>query len=173
MDLVCRLADRLRTGRRLVHHSNREGQDNAELALSGTPRHRNVRRSRDGRQGMIHRTFLVTAIALATGCDWMPGKPTAPQTERGNSEAIHGFVNLWGTNCQGCHGAEGTWGAARPLNDPLYQSLVTDEWLRTTVSDGINGTLMPPHSISNGGRLTDEQIQEIVSGMRSNWTGSP
>ena len=122
---------------------------------------------------MIHRTFLVTAIALATGCDWMPGKPTAPQTERGNSEAIHGFVNLWGTNCQGCHGAEGTWGAARPLNDPLYQSLVTDEWLRTTVSDGINGTLMPPHSISNGGRLTDEQIQEIVSGMRSNWTGTP
>lgn len=123
---------------------------------------------------MIRHTLIVTGLCLAaTGCDWMPGKPTAPQIERGNSAAIHGFANLWGTNCQGCHGADGIWGPARPLNDPLFQSLVTDEWLIGTVSDGVAGTLMPPHSIANGGRLTDAQIREIISGMRARWTGTP
>jgi cytochrome c oxidase cbb3-type subunit 3/ubiquinol-cytochrome c reductase cytochrome c subunit len=122
---------------------------------------------------MIRRFLPIVTLIVAAGCDWMPGKPTAPQIERGNAEAVHGFKNLWDTNCQGCHGQDGMWGAARPLNDPLYQSLVTDEWLTATVSNGIKGTLMPAHSIANGGRLTDEQISEIVSGMRAEWTGTP
>jgi len=123
---------------------------------------------------MMRSTLALIGLGLAAnGCDWMPGKPTAPQIERGNAEAMHGFADLWGSNCQGCHGADGIWGPARPLNDPLYQSLVTDDWLIATVSNGIDGTLMPAHSVSNGGRLTNEQIQEIISGMRANWMGTP
>jgi cytochrome c oxidase cbb3-type subunit 3/ubiquinol-cytochrome c reductase cytochrome c subunit len=103
----------------------------------------------------------------------MPGKPVAPEVDRGNPTSVHGFEPLWATNCQGCHGADGTWGPARPLNDPLYQSLVTDQWLRTTISDGIAGTLMPPHAVQNGGWMTDDQIDEIVSGMRAAWAATP
>ncbi len=103
----------------------------------------------------------------------MPGKPGKPEVDRGNPSSVHGFEPLWSTNCQGCHGAEGMWGPARPLNDPLYQSLVTDAWLRTTISDGISGTLMPPHAVRNGGWMTDEQIDELVSGMRANWATTP
>ena len=116
------------------------------------------------------------AFALVTGlsgCDWMPGKPDAPQVNRGNSKAIHGFENLWTRNCQGCHGETGQWGPARPLNDPLYQSLVTKEWLTKTISDGISGTWMPPHALEQGGQLTTTQIAEIVDGMQSTWTGTP
>jgi len=103
----------------------------------------------------------------------MPGKPVAPQVDRGDPASVHGFDALWSTNCQGCHGADGTWGPARPLNDPLYQSLVTDDWLRSTISDGISGTLMPPHAVRNGGWMTDEQIDEVVSGMRTHWATTP
>jgi hypothetical protein len=60
-----------------------------------------------------------------------------------------------------------------PLNDPLFQSLVTDQWLQETISNGIPGTLMPPHSVDNGGWITDSQIEEIVSGMRTAWRGTP
>ncbi|MDP7069899.1 MAG: c-type cytochrome [Phycisphaerales bacterium] len=117
---------------------------------------------------------LIALLLLATaGCDWMPGRPTTPEVDRGNPTTVHGFAPLWATNCQGCHGENGTWGPARPLNDPLYQSLVTDQWLRTTIADGINGTLMPPHSTANGGWMTDEQIDAVVAGMRTNWGGTP
>ena len=118
-------------------------------------------------------TILIVAITALVGCDWMPGRPTAPQVDRGNPASVHGFAPLWSINCQGCHGETGIWGAARPLNDPLYQSLVTDKWLQETISNGIPGTLMPPHSVDNGGWITDSQIEELVSGMRTAWRGTP
>ena len=122
---------------------------------------------------MIRVALVIANLALLAACDWMPGKPTAPEINRGNPASIHGFTNLWNVNCQGCHGETGMWGAARPLNDPLYQSLVTDEWLTSTISNGIPGTLMPAHAVSMGGHVTDEQIKEIVEGMRTHWTGTP
>ena len=117
--------------------------------------------------------LLLLMLLVTAGCDWMPGRPTVPEGNRGNPETVHGFAPLWATNCQGCHGEDGMWGPARPLNDPLYQSLVTDDWLRTTISDGIKGTLMPPHSIDNGGWMTEGQIDSVVSGMRANWATTP
>jgi len=118
-------------------------------------------------------TLLLTATILLGACDWMPGRPTAPEVDRGNPAAVHGFKPLWATNCQGCHGETGQWGPARPLNDPLYQALVTDAWLTATIADGIDGTLMPPHAVRNGGWMTDAQITEVVDGMRDHWRGSP
>lgn len=116
--------------------------------------------------------IILLCITL-TACDWMPGKPVKPEVDRGNPESVHDFSALWKTNCQGCHGASGRWGPARPLNDPLYQALVTDDWLRSTIANGVEGTLMPPHAQQNGGWMTDQQIDVIVTGMRSRWRTSP
>jgi cytochrome c oxidase cbb3-type subunit 3/ubiquinol-cytochrome c reductase cytochrome c subunit len=117
--------------------------------------------------------ILIGSVFTLAGCDWMPGRPTVPEVDRGNPSSIHGFTPLWSINCQGCHGEQGLWGAARPLNDPLYQSLVTDEWLKATISNGVPGTLMPPHSVDNGGWITKIQIDELVAGMRTQWRGTP
>ena len=121
---------------------------------------------------LLSLALVLCPVGLAA-CDWMPGRPTVPEVDRGNPAAVHGFEPLWSTNCQGCHGAEGLWGPARPLNDPLYQSLVTDAWLNRTIAEGIPGTLMPPHAVRNGGWMTDSQIDEIVKGMRTHWRGTP
>ncbi|MCH2141811.1 MAG: cytochrome c [Phycisphaerales bacterium] len=121
------------------------------------------------------RLLLLSLLATTfTGCDWMPGKPTRPETARGNPAADVEFSSLWATRCAGCHGIDGTWGGARPMNDPIYQSLVSDDYLRTVTAAGVDGTLMPAFAVAHGGELNDQQIDIIVDGIRSTWgKGTP
>lgn len=122
----------------------------------------------------------ILLAALLAGCDWMPGKPTKPEVERGDAHAVTSFDTLWTTHCSGCHGAGGRFGAARPMNDPLYLSLADDAYLTRVTRDGVADTLMPPFSQDNGGPITDAQITIIVDGIRETWghdtphaTGAP
>ena len=79
---------------------------------------------------------------------------------------------LYGANCAGCHGAGGSGGAAQPLRDPLYLAVADDATIRRVVRNGVAGTAMPAFAQSAGGMLTDEQIDAIVSGIRTQW-GKP
>ena len=110
------------------------------------------------------------AITLLTGCNThLPGQPTEAERWRAPAEIID-FNQLYTQNCAGCHGAGGKLGAARSLNDPLYLAFVTDDALRQAISKGRAGTNMPAFSEQAGGHLTDQQIELIVAGMRSNWS---
>ncbi|MCH2148878.1 MAG: cytochrome c [Phycisphaerales bacterium] len=113
---------------------------------------------------------LLTLAVSCAGCDWMPGKPTKAEEPELPSDVL-AFTTLYTNNCSGCHGANGTFGAARPMNDPLYLSLASDDYLSTITADGVAHTLMPAFSTANGGGLTPEQIQELLKGMRRNWGG--
>lgn len=108
-------------------------------------------------------------LLLATGaCDWMPGKPTREE-EPVIPADVHSFNTLYRNNCSGCHGANGQLGAARPLNDPLYLALASDEYILKVTNDGVTHTLMPAFSIANGGGLTETQVHEILEGIRRAW----
>jgi mono/diheme cytochrome c family protein len=72
-------------------------------------------------------------------------------------------------NCAGCHGADGHFGGALPLNNPTYLALVDDASMRNAIAIGITGTAMPAFAVSSGGMLTDDQISALVNGIRSNW----
>lgn len=106
-------------------------------------------------------------LALA-GCDSLPGKPTEAERYVLPSD-VKDFADLWGTNCSGCHGADGRLGPARPLNDPLYLALASDQDLTAVISAGVEGTAMPAFAITQGGTLTDEQIAALVGEMRKRW----
>ena len=41
--------------------------------------------------------------------------------------SVTDFSTLYEDNCAGCHGRDGRFGAARPLNDPLYLALIGKE----------------------------------------------
>jgi cytochrome c oxidase cbb3-type subunit 3/ubiquinol-cytochrome c reductase cytochrome c subunit len=84
-------------------------------------------------------------------------------------EAVLNFDQLYGENCAGCHGANGQNGAAASLGNPKYQALVDDASLRTVITHGEKGTLMPAFGISSGGSLTDAQINVLIQGMRQRW----
>lgn len=114
---------------------------------------------------------LLLTVALGA-CDWMPGKPTREEEPVIPSD-VHSFNTLYRNNCSGCHGANGQLGGARPLNDPLYLSLASDEYLLGVMTDGVPHTLMPPFAKSQGGGLTNTQLRDILDGIRRAWGPMP
>jgi cytochrome c oxidase cbb3-type subunit 3 len=112
----------------------------------------------------------ILAISLLTGCNArLPGQPTEAERWRAPEE-ITDFNQLYAQNCAGCHGLGGRLGAARSLNDPLYLSFATDDALRNAIAEGRTGTNMPAFSQQVGGSLTDQQINLLITGMRSRWS---
>jgi cytochrome c oxidase cbb3-type subunit 3 len=109
----------------------------------------------------------VMVLALA-GCSHLPGQP-GPGPEVVRPTDVLNFNTLYRQNCSGCHGANGTGGAAVSLGSPVYQELVDDATLRRIITDGIPGTVMPAWARSAGGTLTDPQIDVLVHGMRARW----
>jgi mono/diheme cytochrome c family protein len=110
----------------------------------------------------------LTAIGLGAGCDSWPGKPK--EEDRWAPPAkVTDFNRLYSQNCAGCHGADGRFGSARPLNDALYLALVNADAMRQVTAKGVPGANMPAFARQAGGSLTDEQIDALVGGMRSKW----
>jgi mono/diheme cytochrome c family protein len=113
---------------------------------------------------------FVLSIALLTGCSArLPGQPNEAERWRAPAE-ITDFKQLYTQNCAGCHGAAGKLGAALSLNDPLYLTFVTDDAMREAISNGRAGTNMPAFSQPAGGRLTNQQIELLVNGIRAQWS---
>jgi mono/diheme cytochrome c family protein len=83
---------------------------------------------------------------------------------------ISDFGTLYEQNCAGCHGSEGSGGAAIALANPVYLAIADDAVLRRATASGIPGTSMPAFAQSAGGMLTDKQIDVIVSGIRKSWS---
>jgi cytochrome c oxidase cbb3-type subunit III len=79
------------------------------------------------------------------------------------------FSFLYARNCSGCHGPDGKGGAANGLGDPVYLAIADDVAIRRVTSGGVRGTSMPAFAQHSGGMLTDDQINVIVRGMRSQW----
>jgi cytochrome c oxidase cbb3-type subunit III len=58
------------------------------------------------------------------------------------------------------------------LSDPVYLAIVDDDTLRSTISKGRPGTAMSAFAQTEGGMLTDEQVNAIVRGIRERWSKS-
>ena len=118
---------------------------------------------------MDYRAALLAVLATAAwACDGAPGRPAA------NSEVIApnkvvDFAVLYANNCAGCHGPDGTGGAAIALADPVYLAIADAATIRRITTDGVPGTAMPAFAQSAGGFLTAEQIDVIGNGMRERW----
>jgi mono/diheme cytochrome c family protein len=115
----------------------------------------------------VYFSVSVLLTALAVGCS---RTGTLGELERPvRSDQITDFATLYGRNCAGCHGADGKFGPAPPLNDPLFLAIVPDSVLLQLVADGRPGTPMPGFSRKKGGSLTDEQVEALAGGIKSRW----
>jgi cytochrome c oxidase cbb3-type subunit 3 len=119
------------------------------------------------RQRVPNRSLFLLLCLIMPGC-WKPGE-SRHDTRPIRSDEVTDFSTLYGQNCAGCHGADGQLGPAPPLNDPLFLAIVPDEVLSMLVAEGRPGTPMPAFSRSNGGTLTDEQVQAIADGIKARW----
>jgi mono/diheme cytochrome c family protein len=113
---------------------------------------------------MIRSLFWLSAGAAIVlfGCGHAPEQYVLP-------DQVSDFSALYGANCAGCHGREGRNGAARPLNDQLYLTLIGRERLREVIANGVPNTTMPPFAQEAGGTLTEHQITVLADEMQKRW----
>ena len=109
---------------------------------------------------------VVALVASLVSCSSSPAIHRADSAVVPPSEIVD-FNTLYGENCAGCHGVEGSGGAAIGLANPVYLAIADDTVIRRTASNGVPGTPMPAFAQSAGGMLTDKQIDAIVNGIRS------
>ena len=109
----------------------------------------------------------VAALSLCIGCR-PPGKPTSADIEI-KPEEVRDFAVLYRLNCAGCHGADGKGNAALALANPVYLAIASDDTIRRVTAAGVRRSLMPAFAKSDGGTLTDEQIEILTREMRARW----
>lgn len=110
----------------------------------------------------------VLTLVILPGCSRFPGRPS-PSAWPENPSKVTDFTVLYSENCAGCHGDNGKFGAALPLNNPAYLAIVDDASVREAIANGIAGTSMPAFATNSGGMLSDDQVAVIVKGIRSRW----
>jgi cytochrome c oxidase cbb3-type subunit III len=120
---------------------------------------------------VINRSFIgsllaLLAVAVCVACSSSSGRP-AQNSAVVPPDQIVDFAVLYAQNCAGCHGVEGSGGAAFGLANPVFLAIANDDIIRRTATNGVPGTPMPAFAKSAGGMLTDKQIDAIVSGIRS------
>ena len=117
--------------------------------------------------------LALLALALlaldCSGCGSSPGRPAADAIPI-DPDDISNFESLYAHNCAGCHGPNGKGGASTALANPLYLTIVDNSILRRVTTSGVAGTLMPAFAKSEGGMLTDQQINVVVKGIRDHWS---
>ena len=82
-------------------------------------------------------------------------------------------TQLWSLNCAECHGTRGEGVDAPALNSQQFLSSVTDEQIRGIIAGGIPGSEMPAWLADYGGPLTQQQINALVSYLRSWQAAAP
>jgi mono/diheme cytochrome c family protein len=115
---------------------------------------------------IIGSTLAVFALAVCVACGNSSGRP-AQDSAVVPPDQIVDFSVLYAQNCAGCHGVEGSGGAALALANPTFLAIADDSVIRRTAAKGVPGTPMPAFAQSAGGMLTDKQIDALVRGIRS------
>jgi mono/diheme cytochrome c family protein len=76
-------------------------------------------------------------------------------------------AKFYATYCAACHGASGKGGFAPAIGSEKYLSAKNDAAITQATRDGVTAKGMPAWSKSKGGALTDDQIADIVTYLRS------
>jgi len=109
------------------------------------------------------------SAALLVGCGLPPGQPRADSAPLTPDKVVE-FAVLYGDNCAGCHGTNGRGGAAIALDNPVYLAIADESAMRERIANGVSGTSMPAFAQRAGGTLTEQQVDALVSGIRTRWS---
>jgi mono/diheme cytochrome c family protein len=74
---------------------------------------------------------------------------------------------LFVANCAECHGRNAEGGSGPTLNAKEFLKSTTDDQIHLLIAAGVSGSDMPAWSLDYGGTMTDEQVNELVTYLRS------
>lgn len=86
-------------------------------------------------------------------------------TAHAQGDAARGKT-LFSNNCAVCHGADAN-GRVGPTLKKDFPAIRVDAFLKETITNGVDGSVMPAWSRTKGGPLTDGDIDDIVAYIRS------
>jgi mono/diheme cytochrome c family protein len=76
--------------------------------------------------------------------------------------------HLFSDNCAECHGDNAEGGGDAPtLNSKQFLGNTSDAQIQALISGGVSGTEMSAWGLDFGGTLTDEQVKQLVTYLRS------
>lgn len=108
---------------------------------------------------------LTLAAVLALSSCEAPGYRAAQERVIRPAE-VASFDVLYAKNCSACHGAKGEGALTVGIGSPVYLAIAQDSTIRDTIRKGRRGTPMSAFAQSEGGMLTDAQIEILVHGIR-------
>ncbi len=111
--------------------------------------------------------FMVLLIAGFVG--YRVREPTLRADAKAQQQSSYQAIgrDLFASSCASCHGKDGTGGSAPVLNAKEFLKATSDAQIENIVSGGVSGTEMPAWNLAFGGTLTDEQVQQITTYLRS------
>ena len=75
---------------------------------------------------------------------------------------------LFAANCAECHGDNGSGGGSAPtLHSKQFLTNASDKQIHALISGGVSGTEMSAWGLDFGGTMTDEQVRQLVTYLRS------
>ena len=80
---------------------------------------------------------------------------------------------LFETNCASCHGKGAVGGTAPVLDAKEFLKSTTDGQIQNVIAGGVSGSDMPAWSLAYGGTMTDEQVRQLSTYLRSLETDAP
>lgn len=120
--------------------------------------------------GLVFMVVLVAGFALYRVRE--PSLRADAATAQENSYRAIG-TQLFATNCSSCHGKGAVGGSAPVLNSKQFLEATTDTQIANLIAGGVPGTDMPAWSLAFAGTLTDEQIRQVTTYLRSLQPNAP
>lgn len=111
--------------------------------------------------------FMVLLIAGFVG--YRIREPSLRRDAKVSQEASYRRIGrrLYVASCAECHGKQAEGGSGPTLDAKEFLSSTTDSQMQVLIAGGVSGSDMPAWSQDFGGTMTDEQVREIVTYLRS------
>jgi mono/diheme cytochrome c family protein len=120
---------------------------------------------------LIFAALIFALITLNIAAVFQLSEQTRVEREAAelHEEKVRRGAAKYVANCARCHEDDGSGSELAPsLNDIVFLSTVSNEFLQHTITEGRPRTIMPAWGQDEGGSLTDQDIEEVVTFIR-NW----
>jgi mono/diheme cytochrome c family protein len=120
--------------------------------------------------------LIAMAVLIVGFVSYKVREPDLRATATKSQQASYRHIGnkLFAQNCASCHGKQGTGGGGAPtLHAKEALASATDAQLQRLISTGVPGTDMSAWGLDYGGTLTDQQVQQLTTYLRSLEKGAP